>query len=485
MKITTTTALEIDSPGHRLDASYHASNGVQGLRFLEKWGGKTKHLKKAPNVLQEKQAPYGTNRVERLADVCLPDGIYIPSRFKRIFVEDEKHGSPYITGGSILEANPLRGAKFLSYRFTSSMKELALSKSMTLVTCSGTIGRAAYVNANFKNGVGSPDLLRIVADPEKILPGYLFAFLNSKLGYSLIEQKTYGAVVQHIEAHHVYNLYIPRFSRAIEKEIHDLIEESSRNREKANQELERVQRRFLREVLGLEAQDLDWECGNEHAFATGTAVLSMKHYRLDGFHYVGYVAEAEAYLQDTMPLGELIAPYQPPIFKRPYTDERGKPMLSGMDLYNAYPKARLYVSKQMPNIESYTVKAGTVLVQRVGQRYGLFGRPTILQKHLDDVVVTEHLIRLYPHNPKDRGFIYVWLSTEIGRRLLLKNSFGTSMGVLSEDSISESLAPKCSAELRHSFEPEVQSICDYRERANELEDKAQAILLNALGWEES
>ncbi|MCB1563882.1 MAG: hypothetical protein KDJ75_09935 [Alphaproteobacteria bacterium] len=485
MKIATTTVSEMKRPGHRLDASYHASLGVKALQYLEKWGGIKKHPNDSKPVLRESSVIYDENRVELLSGICETGGIYIPSRFKRIFVDDEKHGTPYITGGSILEADPLRGAKLLSNRFTASMDDLALRKKMILVTCSGTIGNATYVNENFKNAVGSPDLLRIIADPKSIPPGYLYAFINSKLGYSLIEQKTYGAVVKHIEAHHVYDLLVPRLSSTTEKEIHDLIEESSQHRVAANQELERVQKRFLNDVLGLEKNDLTWNHSNEHAFATGTAVLSMKHHRLDAFHYVGYVQEAEDLLKDTVSLGELISPYQPPVFKRPYTDETGIPFLSGMDLYNAYPKPRLYISRKMPNLDRYLVEAGTILVQNVGQRYGLFGRPTILQKHLDGVSVTQHLMRVYPKDSRDRGFVYIWLSTEVGRRLLLKQSFGTSMGVLFEHSFREMPAPKCSAALRHSFESEVQAICDYRDKANELEDEAQSILLNALGWDET
>jgi len=53
------------------------------------------------------------------------------------------------------------------------------------------------------------------------------------------------------------------------------------------------------------------------------------------------------------------------------------PFLSGIDLYDTYPKPHMYISRRMPNLDRYIVEAGTVVVQRVGQRYGLFGRPTI------------------------------------------------------------------------------------------------------------
>jgi len=120
------------------------------------------------------------------------------------------------------------------------------------------------------------------------------------------------------------------------------------------------------------------------------------------------------------------------------------------------------------------------LVQHAGQRYGLFGQPTILLKHLDRVAVSEHLFRIYPKSPTDRGFVYIWLSTEVGRRMLLKQSFGTSMGLLANESFRAMPIPACSSSLRNTFEFDVQSICEMREKAIELEDEAQSLLLSQL-----
>jgi restriction endonuclease S subunit len=145
-----------------------------------------------------------------------------------------------------------------------------------------------------------------------------------------------------------------------------------------------------------------------------------------------------------------------------------------------YPKAHMYISRKMDRLELYIVNSGTILIQNVGQRYGLFGRPTILAKHLNQCAVTQHLMRIYPKDTRDRGFVYIWLSTEVGRRILLKQSFGTSMGVLFERSLKDMPAPDCSTELRHSFETDVQTICEMREQANEMEDQAQEFFLKAL-----
>jgi len=463
MKTTSAVAHEFNSSGLRLDASYYASSGVQAFQILEKWRKSNKR-----------------NRIEKLHEVCERNGYYIPSRFKRVYITDPTHGAPYITGGNILQVDPLEGSRFLSRKYTANWDELLFQERMTLLTCSGTIGNAVYVNKDFLSSVGSPDLIRIIADQNKILPGYLFVVLSSAIGKALIQQKTYGAVIPHIEAHHVKDLPIPRLESKVEEQIHNLIEHVSDLRVQANSLLQKTQERFYKEVLGFEKSRLQWKAGHVDAYAIGKAKFKTTNHRLDAFHYVGYTGEAEAYLPKTQPMGDLVEPYQPPMFKRPYTGESGIPFLSGIDLYDSYPKPHMYISRKMEKLNLYIVEAGTILVQNVGQRYGLFGRPTILPKHLDKSSVTQHMMRVHLKNKQDRGFIYIWLSIEIGRRLLLKESFGTSMGVLFERSFRQMPIPKCDDTLRYSFEKDVKRICEMRDKAIELENQAQDILAKTL-----
>ncbi|MDM8520297.1 hypothetical protein QUF64_09635 [Anaerolineales bacterium HSG6] len=476
MKIVVTESTDIRKQGRRLDASYHASDGVQILKHLHQWANANQS--QSSEVL--KTSELLARRLDTLAEVCQPDGLFIPGRFKRTYVDTPEHGVPYLTGGSILQANPTEGTKFLSRKYTAKLDRLALHEHMILITCSGTIGNTVYVNKLFENTVGSPDLIRVLADSHKIESGYLYAFISSSIGRALIQQKTYGAVVPHIEAHHVADLPIPRLEPVLESRIHQLVEQAAELRVRASEQLETSKKRFQKEVLGLD-RDIKWQYRHEHAFTVDVATFSKPLQRLDAFHYVGYVGEAEKFVRDPTHLGELVKAYQPTLFKRPYTGENGIPFLSGVDLYDAYPKPRMYISRKLRNIKTYQVESGTILIQRVGQRYGLFGRPVILSRHLDKVAVSEHLIRLYTENKNERGYIYVWLSTEFGRRLVLKDSFGTSMGVLSEKSIEGAIIPKCSAELRHSFEPEIEQLCTWRDQANRLEDQAQALLKEALG----
>ena len=53
--------------------------------------------------------------------------------------------------------------------------------------------------------------MKVVPDPGRIPPGYLYAFLSSKYGVPQIVGGTYGAIIQHIEPQHIANLPVPRF----------------------------------------------------------------------------------------------------------------------------------------------------------------------------------------------------------------------------------------------------------------------------------
>lgn len=460
MKTSTTNAKLIYENSTRLDGKFHASDGMKSLDELRKRAGKNLKL-------------------NRIGDVCLPAGIFIGGRARRTYVQDPSRGIPFLSSSDMLMAS-FESANLVSKTSQTDLRNMILKKGWVLISRSGTIGNMAYVRDDMEDLAGSEHIMRVAADLKKISPGYLYTYLSSPTGQALIKLGTFGSVIDTISPEFIADLPIPRLNSSVEEHIHALVEQAATLRVRANALLKQSQERFYRDVLGFEISRLKWKAGHVDAFAIGKAQFNTTQHRLDAFHYVGYTGEAEAYLSKTQPMGDLVEPYQPPMFKRPYTGENGIPFLSGIDLYDAYPKPHMYISRKMERLDLYIVDAGTILVQNVGQRYGLFGRPTILPKHLGKSSVTQHMMRVYPKNAQDRGFVYIWLSTEIGRRLLLKESFGTSMGVLFERSFKQMPIPVCQIDLRHSFEADVQTICEMRDKAIALEDQAQMALSTAL-----
>jgi len=462
MRTVSAKAKEFDDSGLRLDASYYASTGVRALNVLQTWQKKSKK-----------------NRLDQLKDVCASEGLFIPGRFKRVYVTDVKHGAPYLTGGNILQVDPLEGSRILSRKYTLNWNELLFQEKMTLITCSGTIGNAVYVTNDFLAAIGSPDLIRVIANPAKILPGYLFAVLSSSFGRAIIQQKTYGAVIPHIEAHHIKDLPIPRLESAIEEQIHQLIEQTADLRVKANDLLEKVKSQ-IEEHVGFKNPKHTFD----HAFSVGTAKIDPSFgYRLDSFGYIGYVEDALKVLrrypnlQKATDVGFTF--FNPPIFKRMFA-ESGYAYMSAVNFYNLHPRPERYLSKLQPDVEQYLIRKGMVIIQNAGQRYGLITKPLFITETLDGVAVTSDVVRISHEDPIENGYMCGLLSTNFGRRLALRYSYGTSIPRLDVPKFSQIQIPYPETTFRRKMGTTVVNAYEMRERANQLEDQAQALLSDAL-----
>ena len=82
--------------------------------------------------------------------------------------------------------------------------------------------------------------------PDYILrPGVIYAYLASKYGHSLLTQGVFGAVIQHIEPAFIASLPIPMFPESFQAEVDDMIQESARLREEANDMLEEAHKQIM------------------------------------------------------------------------------------------------------------------------------------------------------------------------------------------------------------------------------------------------
>lgn len=477
MRMAVTGAEQLYDAGLRLDASYHASEGVKALRFIRKWAG-VPEPEGSPSLRDGRRIAYGTRRLEPLEEVCVPNGVFIPSRFRRIFVDDSEHGAPYLTGGSIMQADPLVGAKRLSYRFTSNMDELALKERMTLVTCSGTIGNTVYVNANFVGAVGSPDLLRIVADPCQILPGYLYAFLGSPLGRALIKQKTYGAVVPHIEAHHVLDLPIPRLDAATEQRIHDLVERAAALRVEALR-LQGDARQLASASLGVDLSQLA-------TVRLQVIPISRLDQRLEATYHAAREVAYAAFRFCRVPMahvGDLMLDmfYLGKLHRVFVSDgDHGVPLLSIADAQKSTLMSEKFVSKVLSrNVNRAILRQGYVLVSRVGTP----GLVTYVRREMAGMAGTDHLVRLVCDESKILpGYLYSILSSPMGYALLVGSAHGSVQLVLPPEYIAHVAIPLLPLAEQRPIHELIERYGEALTGASESEAEAQALLADALGY---
>jgi type I restriction enzyme S subunit len=474
MKLTVTPSHALTSQGQRLDASYHASAGVKVLRTLQQWANEAP-ARASENTLREFAAGYAARRLDRLSDVCIPGGVFIPGRFKRVYVDNPAHGAPYLTGGSILQVDPLSGSKLLSRRYTANIKELALYERMTLITCSGTIGNSVYVNGTFEGAVGSPDLIRILADPQKILPGYLYAFLNSPIGRVLIEQKTYGAVIPHIEAHHVVDLPIPRLDSASEERIHEMIEQAAYLRSEANKAKQQAQNLLTDAIPGVQSH---------HIPKTLAVQFPQNTTRLDGTYHAAQVATRSTYRQtstDVVKIGDLLSDmFYLGKLHRVFVDDpsEGVPLLSISDVQKAKLTSEKYISRtRSRNVTEAMLQEGWVLVSRSGTP----GIVVYTRREMVGMAGTDHLVRLVPNHQKVLpGYLFTILASPFGQVLLRSSVHGSVQLQLPPEYIGEIRIPVVDRALQVSIHQLISSYAEQLSLASEREKEAEALLKAAL-----
>jgi len=361
----------------------------------------------------------------------LTRGIYNGPQFTRNYVESPEYGVPFMTGSNMQYAD-LTVLPLLSKRDAHSNKlaHLELQPGMSLISCSGTIGKMAYSRRDMAGVWSSQDILKVVSDPDKISCGYLYAYLCSKFGIPLVASGTYGAIIQHLEPEHIADLPVPRLGDTLENEIHVLVEEASELRARASELINSATKR-VSALIGEE--DHQWKARHESSFAFGSAKVSPVLHRLDAFHYVGYVGEGLDLLGNRYTtLYEVAECFRPNMMKRIRVEKDGIPFLGGAELQTIHQEAEEQISLITRAVQQYVVSEGTVVFQCVGQRYGIFGRPHLVNSDLAGKAVTEAVMRIIPKDPADAGYLVAYFRTEVGRRCLLAYSAGTSIPVLQE-----------------------------------------------------
>jgi len=247
MRLAPTGIEHLYGSGLRLDASYHASEGVKALRFVQRWARRLPSLpRQHAGLIRDASGTYEARRVDRLADLA---EIFNGPRFSRVYVTTSAHGIPFLSSSDMLKAD-LSDVKLLSRSRTRKdlLEAIRLERGWTLVSCSGTLGNSVYVRADMEGMAASQHIMRVAPKTHTVPSGYLYAFLSSELGYALFTKGAYGAVVQHIEPRHIADVPVPRLEPAAEQRIHELIERAAALRGEASTELRDAQQAINLEV---------------------------------------------------------------------------------------------------------------------------------------------------------------------------------------------------------------------------------------------
>ena len=125
----------------RLDSSFHLSSGVQLRRIIQ-------------------SRPY-----DLLGN--LAQKVFGAGRGKRVYTS-EANGVPFLSNSDVNSQNPFSSCKYISRKYGYDPKGV-IEKGMILTGRVGAIGQVAYTRQDMAGIVASDNIIRIVANQNKIL----------------------------------------------------------------------------------------------------------------------------------------------------------------------------------------------------------------------------------------------------------------------------------------------------------------------------
>lgn len=396
-------------------------------------------------------------------------------RSARIYVDDPEYGIPFLGSTDILAAD-LSNLPLISKKQVEDHPSFLIREGWTLITRSGTVGRMAYARLNMDGLACSEHVMRVVPDPDKIPPGYLYAFLSSKFGVPMVVGGTYGAIIQHIEPSHIRELPIPRLND-LELEVHNLVTTASNERSRSAELLHQAQL-LVRNTFGFEDLSKASTCTNFAVFTIHSNQLE----RLDAAHFSPVCLKATLELQSaceaTKALDETANVFTPGIFKRQHVDDSdyGYPYFSGSELFQYNPQPRGFLSRTAPNIKDYIVYKDWLVIQDAGQLDGLIGRITRIGAHVDGSVISNHLMRIAPKSRIDAAYLFAILSSPHGYRAITRYAFGTSIPQLDPKHIARLKIPWPDSPIRAQLASPILESWELEDHAIASEGKAISLV---------
>ncbi|MFA6400456.1 MAG: restriction endonuclease subunit S [Salinivirgaceae bacterium] len=397
----------------RLDASYHLSDT-----------NRIKHL--------FRNLPYQFSTIEKQSKRIFSGNI-----FKRTFVSDPQRGIPYITGSDMIKSE-INSGKFISSKQAIGLENLKLDKGWILVSCSGTLGKTVLTNELFISRIATHDLIRIIPNNKDVNEGFLYAFLSSKYGFSLLTQSSYGGVVKHIEPHHIANIPVPILPIENQQLIQELITKSTNLRVEAN--------KMFAEILNQINSKYNLSPRKQYYTVNIKSILQGDKYTKESRIEADFYQPQAENLRDEIKkqewafLGDLTNEIRCSDLRERRFVEIGIPLITGQHLnLNKLSELKMLSKKFTRNIEKNTTKQGDILISVLGTigkieySYNNIYQGVFASQQITKVSVNQELI--HP------GYIYAFLKSKFGQIQLQKYKTGSVIEWIIDNNIASIVVP--------------------------------------------
>ena len=376
--------------------------------------------------------------------VCGETGLasaYTRGRFKRIWVEESDY--PIYQPSTILDIKPTPDG-YISPRTKVDIDALRVRKGQLLMTCSGTIGKVAYVSDTLDTLIFSHDLLRINCK-DSCDAGYLYTYFKTAVGSKILTTNQYGAVISHIEAEHLAEVPVPNAPRSVKESIHERIVQSYSLRDASNLLLEQAEQKL---VDALALPDLKTWRGTSACVRPFQVRLSQLSGRADASYHVpvvdAIIDHLREYAEEVTTIGDTRiskAVILPGRFKRVYVESGyGRVFIGGKQLGELDPCNKKYLS---------LVRHGNRITEQLELHEnmtlitcsGTIGKVALVGKQWEKWTANQHIIRVVPASEDIAGYLNVFLSSAYGRALISRFTYGSVVDEIDDNHVRQIAIP--------------------------------------------
>ncbi|WP_371779017.1 methylation-associated defense system restriction endonuclease subunit S MAD5 [Streptosporangium subroseum] len=423
-------------------------------------------------------------RTDPLGEVT--EGIFNAGRFKRHWTTDPEHGVPFLSSADIFQSD-LSSLAMITKKSFRANANLALEPGWTLITCSGmNAGRVTYARLDMDGYACSQHVLRAVPDLEKIPAGYLYAFLASPFGISMIKGGIYGTSVKHIEASHIKDLPVPRIDANVEQRIDSLIREAMVLRAQFQTGIVGATDDLLKSAGLAELIDLNWDSQpRDLGFKVtdiNSSTLRASNYSPRVFRILEMFRSIPCRsLDDICKNGSLGRSNR---FKRiDAKPEHGVRMVGQREVFWQRPEgkwsalsARDYA---MAKIESDTIL--TALIGMPGEVNLICRSAFITGNWMDKFVYSENFMQISSGDDDfPTAYLFAFMRSEVAFRIVRSMCHGTGQQVINRHLLRTLPVPECTSEDRERIAETVRLAYRWRDEADMKEDQALALLNQAV-----
>lgn len=170
--------------------------------------------------------------------------------------------------------------------------------------------------------------------------------------------------------------------------------------------------------------------------------------------------------------------YYPGRFKRIYCDKRtGEAFYLPSQMAEVYPKSEKYISALTKcDISELRLKPNTLLLTRCGT----IGTVSLVSKTTQGKVYSDDVIRVSFNEVYDTGFIYTFLKSKTGSKILTTNGYGSVITHLEPEHLATVPIPDAPTMLKKKIHDLIVRSYELRDESNDLIDQATALLIGEL-----